>query len=82
MWCRLDDLRAFGNQWTTAARDERHDAGRRNKMPNISWRNGLLQRKPGLDYGMQSYSMPELDGKDQEEDSPKQAGSCWFARPC
>ena len=26
--------------------------------------------------------MPECDGKDQGEDSPKQAGSCWFARPC
>ena len=26
--------------------------------------------------------MPERDGKDQEEDSPKQAGSCWFAGPC
>ena len=26
--------------------------------------------------------MPERDGKDQEEDSLKQAGSCWFARPC
>ena len=26
--------------------------------------------------------MPERDGKDQEEDSPKQTGSCWFARPC
>ena len=25
-------------------------------------------------------SMPERDGKDQGEDSPKQAGSCWFAR--
>ena len=25
--------------------------------------------------------MPERDGKNQEEDSPKQAGSCWFARP-
>ena len=24
--------------------------------------------------------MPERDGKDQGEDSPKQAGSCWFAR--
>ena len=30
-----------------------------------------------------AYSrMPERDGKDQGEDSPKQAGSCWFARPC
>ena len=26
--------------------------------------------------------MPERDGKDQGEDSPKQAGSRWFARPC
>ena len=26
--------------------------------------------------------MPERDGKDQGEDSLKQAGSCWFARPC
>ena len=25
--------------------------------------------------------MPERDGKDQGEDSPKQAGSCWFVRP-
>ena len=27
-------------------------------------------------------SMPERDGRDQGEDIPKQAGSCWFARPC
>ena len=26
--------------------------------------------------------MPERDGKDQGGDSPKQAGSYWFARPC
>ena len=25
--------------------------------------------------------MPERYGKGQGEDSPKQAGSCWFARP-
>ena len=25
-------------------------------------------------------SVPELDEKDQEEDSPKQADLCWFAR--
>ena len=27
--------------------------GRRNKGRNVSWRNGSLQRKPGLDNGMQ-----------------------------
>ena len=26
------------------------------------------------------HAMPERDGKDQGEDSPKQPGSCWFAR--
>ena len=26
--------------------------------------------------------MPERDGEDQGEDSPKQAGSCWFFRHC
>ena len=26
--------------------------------------------------------MPERDGMNQKEDSPKQAGSCWFARHC
>ena len=28
------------------------------------------------------HGMPERDEKDQGEDSAKQAGSCWFARPC
>ena len=55
----VDDLRAFGinaDQWTTAAQDEGNGAEWRNKRQNISWRNGLLQRKPGLDYSMQSYA--------------------------
>ena len=26
--------------------------------------------------------MPKRDGKDQGEESPEQAGTCWFARPC
>ncbi|CAM9574765.1 unnamed protein product [Ascophyllum nodosum] len=30
-------------------------AERQNKGRNISWRNGSLQRKPRLDYGMQWY---------------------------
>ena len=31
-------------------------AERRNEGRNISWRNGSLQRKPRLDYGMQWYA--------------------------
>ena len=53
-----------------------NSAGRWNKGRNVSCRNKSLQRKPGLDYGMQQF---ERDGKDQREDTLKQAGSCWFA---
>ena len=82
MGCFLNDLRVFGinaDQWTTAAQDEGNGAGLREKGRNVSGRNRSLQRKPEVNYGMQ-YGMPESDGKGQREDSPKQAGSCWFAR--
>ena len=71
MGCFLYDLRAFGinaDQWTTTAQDEgewRRTAQNGGTWADISWRNGSLQRKPGLDYGMQPYSMPERDGKDK-----------------
>ena len=57
MGCFLDDLRGFGinaDQWPTAAQDK-GEWCRANVGRNISWRNGSLQRKPGLDYGIQSY---------------------------
>ena len=57
--CFLGDLRAFGinaDQWTTAAQDEGNGAERQNKGRTISLRNGSLQRKPGMDYGMQWYA--------------------------
>ena len=47
-------------------------AGRRNKGRNVSWRNGPLQRKQG--WTTACNSMPKRDGKDQGEDSTKQAG--------
>ena len=59
MGCFLDDLRVFGiinaDQWATEARMRGDGAERRNKGWDISWRNGSLQRKPEVDYGMQSY---------------------------
>ena len=33
-------------------------------------------------WTMACSGMPEREGKDQEEDSAKKAGSCWFARLC
>ena len=58
--CSLDDLRAFGinaDQWTTSAQDERKWAQNgRTRGGTFHGENGSLRRKPGLDYGMQSYA--------------------------
>ena len=55
--CFLDDLRAFGinvdANGRLQPRTRGNDAGRQIKERNVSWRNGSLQRKPGLDYDMQ-----------------------------
>ena len=59
MRCFLDDLRAFGinaDQWTTVAQDQGEwcrttEQGVEHFMAKLS-----LQRKAGLDYGMQSYA--------------------------
>ena len=80
----LDDLRAFSinaDQWTTAAQDEG------------KWRKTAEQ---GAEHFMAKWIVAEkvktglrhavvcsnVTGRTKEENSPKQAGSCWFARPC
>ena len=50
--CFLDDLRAFGIH-ADSGRLQPRTRGNGAKRRNISWRNGSLQRKPGLDYGIQ-----------------------------
>ena len=43
--------------------------------------HGEIDRcREGQGWTTACSSMPERDGKDQGEDSPNQAGSCWFAR--
>ena len=83
MGCVLDDLRAFGinaGQWTTAAQDEWEwcrTAEPRSRM----FRDEMDHCRESQGWTTACIrSMPERDGKDQGEDSPKQAGSCWFAR--
>ena len=83
MGCFLNDLRAFGinaDNGRLQPRTRGNGAERENKGRNISWRNGSLQKNQG--WTTACSGMPERDGKNQGEDSPKQAGSCWFARPC
>ena len=60
--------------------------GRRGMTQNGRTRGGTFHGKMGRCRENQSRTtvcsgMPERDGKDQGDDSPKQAGS-WFARPC
>ena len=53
----MDDLRAFGinaDQCTTAAQDE--GEWRRTRGGKFHGEIDYLQRKPGLDYAMQSYA--------------------------
>ena len=78
MGCFLDDLRAFGinaDQWTTAAQDEGEwrrtaEQGAENFMEK--W----IVAEKNQGWTTACSGMPERDGKNQEEDSPKQAGSC------
>ena len=84
MGCFLDDLRAFGinaDQWTTAAQDKgewRRTAEQGAEHFMAKWI--VAEKKQGCITACSG--MPERDGKDQGEDSPKQAGSWSFARPC
>ena len=56
-FARRDDPLALGALATSGrlllqARTKGSGAGRQNKGRNVSWRNGSLRRKPGLDYSM------------------------------
>ena len=79
-----NDLRAFGinaDQWTTAAQDE--GEWRRTAEQRAEYFMAKIDRCRGSQGWTTACSrMPERDGKDQGDDSPKQKGSCWFARPC
>ena len=80
MGCFLDDLGAFGinaDQWTTAAQDE--GEWRRTRGGTF---HGKMDRCRKKQDWTTTCNDPERNGKDQGEDSPKQASSCWFARPC
>ena len=80
----LDDLRAFGknaDQWTTVAQDEegRNKTEEHCREWNVSGLTGSLQRKTGLDYGIQLY-ISERNWTDKMEDSPMKACLRWLTR--
>ena len=71
-WTTSELLASMLTSGRLQPRTRGNGAERQNKGRSISWQNVSLQKK----------ARPERDGKDQGEDSPKQAGSCWFARHC
>ena len=84
MGCFLDDLRAFGinaDQWTTTAQDE-GEWRRKAEQGGRTFHGKMDRCRKKQGWTTACSGMPERDGKDQGEDSPKQAGSRWFARPC
>ena len=59
--------------------------GRGGMVPDGGTRGGTFHGEIDRCFESQGWTtacsgMPERKGKDQGEDSPKQAGSCWFAR--
>ena len=84
--CFLDDLRAFGinaDQWTTAAAKREGEWLKiAEQGPEHFMAKWIVAEKARQGWTTACNRMSERDGKDQGEDSPKQAGSCWFARPC
>ena len=78
MRCFVDDLRDFGinaDQWTNAAQDEgewRKTAEQGAERLMAKW---ITTKKARAEL-RHAVVCP----KDQGEDSPKQAGSCWFTR--
>ena len=67
--------------------DDCSPTGRGGMVQNGGKRGGTFHGEMDRCRGSQGWTttcsrMPERDKKDQGGDSPKQAGSCWFARPC
>ena len=85
MGCFLDDLRAFGinaDQWTTAAQDEGEWWCKTAEQGTEHFMAKWIAAEKAKARLQHTVVCSNIDGKDQGEDSPKQAGSCWFARPC
>ena len=83
MRCFLDDLRDFGinaDQWAAAAKDEGkwHRTAEQGAEHFMAKWIAEEKARAGLWYALVCPN--ERGGKDQREDSPKQASSCWFAR--
>ena len=82
--CFLDDLRGLGIYQRRPV-DNCCSPGREGMAQDGGTRGGTFHGEMNHCRKSQGWitarsSMPEHDGKGQEEDSPKQAGCSWFAR--
>ena len=85
MGCFLDDLsQSLGHQRISK---EDRSPGRGGMAQDGGTRSGTFHGEMDRCRESQGWTTacsrtPERDGTNQGEDIPKQAGSCWFARPC
>ena len=83
MGCFLDDLRAFGQrQLVDDCSPGRGGMAQNGGTRGVTFHGEIDRCRKNQGWTTACSRMAELDGKDQEKDSPKQAGSCWFARLC
>ena len=80
MECFLDDLRAFGINAVDDCSPGRGVMAQDGGTRGGTFRGGMDRCRESQVWSGACRGMPERDGKDQGEDSPTQAGSCWFAR--
>ena len=79
----LEDLRAFGikaDQWTTTAQAGPGGMAQDGGTRGVTFHGEMDRRRESQGWTTACCSMPERDRREQWEDSPKQACSCWFAR--
>ena len=79
-WMTLELLASTPTSGRLQPRMRGNGAERRNKGRN--WHDEIDRCRESQGWTTACSHMPKRDGKGQGEDSPKQAGSCWFARPC
>ena len=82
MGCFLDDLRAFGinaDHWETGCSPVRGGMVQDGGTRGGTFHGEMDRYREIRGWITACRSMPERDRKDQGEDSPKQASSCWFA---
>ena len=82
MRCFLDDLRVFGypRRPVDGCRPGRGGMAPDGRTRGETFHGEMDHCRESQGWATACSSIPERDGEDQGDDSPKRACSCWFAR--